>query len=720
MQQESEFNLILTAIAYLRDDLGFKIIDYEVPFNMGKVKYRADIVVYKTENNHEIPHILVEVKASKKNLGKYAWIQAESYAKRLKAPYFAITNGKEWSWFKTGKIGESLAIDIDDIDFKGSTKETKRTIKNSKHFLEIMNQMKDVIHNNEKLKDDEIFYELIKIIFVKIECEKDQNDEYILIDDNIKQSHRIRDFYQTRIKKYSKLLDPRLSETFFKINLNNKTIFELISLLKPYKFIDSNNSKVFSFEFPLVFKSKRRSMGTYYMPTELCQFLVNLLNPDIDDSILDPACNNGTLLMEVINKKIEHLASARTQDIIEEKISKKINGLEVNPRLYWLTCMNLHIHGYDINGISILDIENFKEKNNYDKIYCFPPLGRLNHLNLPHSFSECNFRIKSFEEFFLVLSIKLLKKSGKMIIILPDTFLMSPSAKNLRNYLKEKMNFLSIVSLPQNSYLNTSTKTSVLLLEKKDNFSLQGPIFMANLNSKSFLNKEYSYDSILNDFLIFNDENFEGNRISEHSFAVDGNLILENDELSPIYYAPEYLEFKNQLNKLKIKVKLKDVAEKIVVGNKIKDIDSPSENTVPLIKIKNIVDGIIIEKDLIYVKKDLPRINLWPPGTLLISRIGKKNKIIILPSNFPEYAIDSNLICVKLNDSILPEYAASFLTSKYGELQLDTIKVSGIIPYLNTSHLKNVVIPFHSIEVQKQILDLKNKKGDKVFFEEVE
>ena len=76
-------------------------------------------------------------------------------------------------------------------------------------------------------------------------------------------------------------------------------------------------------------------------------------------------------------------------------------------------------------------------------------------------------------------------------------------------------------------------------------------VFMANLNSKSILNDENSYDSILKDYLIFQDGNFEGNKISKHSFVVDGNLILENDIISPLHYVPEYLEMKDQLNHLK-------------------------------------------------------------------------------------------------------------------------------------------------------------------------
>ena len=494
------------------------------------------------------------------------------------------------------------------------------------------------------------------------------------------------------------------------------TILKLISILSHYKLIDSNNNSVSSFHLPLNFENKRRSRGNYNIPQELSQFLLNFLSPNIDDSILDPASNTGTMLME-INKKCVSFASKRTQNIIREKISKNINGMEINPNLYWLTCMNLLIHGYDINGISILDIENVKPKHKYDKIYCFPPFGRL---NSPHIFEDCHFKLRSFEEFFLVLSIKLLKKSGKMIIILPNSFLMSHSAKKVRNYLKEKMIFLSIVSLPPNSFLNTSIQTSVLVLEKKDDFSQQGPVFMANLNSKSILNDENSYDSILKDYLIFQDGNFEGNKISKHSFVVDGNLILENDIISPLHYVPEYLEMKDQLNHLKKKIKLDNVAEKIATGTRIKSKDNPSGSSIPLIKTKNIIDGKIIEKDLIFINKDTPRINLWPPGTLLISRIGKKNKIISLPSNFPEYAIDSNLIGVKLNDSILPEYVAYFLNSKYGRMQLDSIKINGIIPHLSISHLKKVIIPFHPIEVQQKILDQKDKNADKIFFEEVE
>ncbi len=712
MKLFEESELIQSSISYLRNELGFSLIDYEVPFNIGKTKNRADIVVYKKKNNEQKPYILVEVNSQDK-IGKYAWIQAESYAKRLKTPYFAVTNGNEWQWFKTGKIGESDEINIDQINRSGTTV-GKITIKDQKHFLKVFDHMKQIVYESENLRSDKTLYELIKIIFVKLEYDKDINKKNSLIGEDRSLTDGINDFYQIKLKKYPKLIDSKLNENFFRINLSEETISKLISILDQFKFIDSDVNECFNLNLPTLGYNFKNELGYFFIPLELSKFIVNFINPSIDNSILNPACKNGALLIETIKKNCEELKSSEKPENIKANISKKIHGIEDNPELYWFTCMNLILHGYSADGISLTDTLNLEENDKYDIIFVMPPFGHINRFN--NFISDENLRIRYTEEAFLLKSIKLLKNSGKMSIILPDRVLTSPSARLLRKYLKEKMNILSIISLPNNIFIHKNIKTSILFLEKKEEgFSKQKTVFMVDFQSKHQL-KEKDFNEVLEDYILFKKTNLKKGRISESSFAVNEDLIIENDVLSTSYYNPEYLEIKNQLKKLKNQKKLKDIGE-ISIGQRFKDNFESSDSSIPLIKIKNIVDGKISKKDLKFIEINNPRTKLWSPDTLIISRIGLKNKIAILPPDFPKYTLDKNLIGIKLEKNVIPEYLALFLNSKYGTVQLESIKVSGIIPYLGLSHLKEIIIPLNSIKAQKKILELKDGNENDFFME---
>jgi type I restriction enzyme M protein len=714
MKLFEESELIQSSISYLRNELGFSLIDYEIPFNIGKTKNRADIVVYKAENGKEKPYILVEVKKQDK-IGKYAWIQAESYAKRLNTPYFAVTNGNEWQWFKTGKIGESDKININQIDLSG-TDVGKITIKDQKQFLKVFDQMKRILYVSENLRSNKALCELIKIIFVKLEYEKDINKKNSLIDEDKSLTQGINDFYQIKLKKYPKLIDSELNEKFFRINLTEQTISKLISFLDQFKFIDSDVTECFNLNLPILGYTYENELGYFFTPRELSKFIVNFINPSIDNSILNPACKNGDLLIEAIKKNCEELKSSEKPENIKDNISKKIHGIEDNPELYWFTCMNLILQGYSAEGISLTDTLNLEENDEYDILFVIPPFGPINRFNKINFISDENLRISSIEEAFLLKSIKLLKNSGQMSIILPDRVLTSPSARLLRKYLKEKMNILSIISLPSNIFIRNNIKTSILFLEKKEEgFSKQKTVFMVDFQTKRQLN-EKDFNNILEDYILFKKTNLKKGRINENSFAVNEDLIIENDILSPSYYNSEYLEIKNQLKKLKNHEKLEDIGE-ISIGQRFKENCESSESSIPLIKIKNIVDGEISKKDLKFIEINNPRTKLWSPGTLIISRIGQKNKIAILPPDFPKYTLDQNLIGIKLEKNVIPEYLALFLNSKYGTIQLESIKVSGIIPYLIVSLLKEIIIPLTSIEAQKKILNFENR-NDNIFLKE--
>lgn len=87
------------------------ISDYDVVLvQFGTTTGRVDFVCYHLRGDRKLPFLVVEVKTPEEDLDP---LQAESYAQRLDAPFFAVTNGDEWHWYLTGK-GQSNSIRLND------------------------------------------------------------------------------------------------------------------------------------------------------------------------------------------------------------------------------------------------------------------------------------------------------------------------------------------------------------------------------------------------------------------------------------------------------------------------------------------------------------------------------------------------------------------------------------------------------------------------------
>ncbi|MGA9049688.1 MAG: type I restriction enzyme HsdR N-terminal domain-containing protein [Dehalococcoidia bacterium] len=164
-------------IPYLRDVLGYKLMDFEVPVKFGRMTTYSDIVVSVIEGHRKIPHIVVECKAAGA-ITSEDWLQAESYAQRLGSPYFIVTDGSStgWLWFKTGdRQGESTQIASDSLMHGKFQKEGKSLIKfeDLNSLARVIQQCHDIIRNEEGRDPAESFDEMSKLLFAKMKDEKD-------------------------------------------------------------------------------------------------------------------------------------------------------------------------------------------------------------------------------------------------------------------------------------------------------------------------------------------------------------------------------------------------------------------------------------------------------------------------------------------------------------------------------------------------------------------
>ena len=209
--------------------------------------------------------------------------------------------------------------------------------------------------------------------------------------------------------------------------------------------------------------------GEFYTPRAITQFITDIINPQMGEIILDPACGTGGFL----TCAIEHLRQ-QTNNIEQlSLLTKNIRGWEYKPLPYLLATTNLILHDIEVPNITYRDaldqpLRNYVQKDRVDVILANPPFGGIvangNESNFPQ-----NFRTKESADLFLIMMIHLLKQGGRAGIVLPDGSLTGEGVKQrVRQKLLEDCNLHTIIRLPNSVFQPYATVATNLLFFDKN------------------------------------------------------------------------------------------------------------------------------------------------------------------------------------------------------------------------------------------------------------
>lgn len=222
--------------------------------------------------------------------------------------------------------------------------------------------------------------------------------------------------------------------------------------------IDFNNSKDLQLfgQIYETFLSELQSAGTlgeFYTPRAVTQFMTEIVNPKRDETVLDPACGTGGFLTAVI----EHLKAGASTVADREAIAHNVRGWEYKPLPYILANTNLILHDIITPSIEFGDslqrpLSEYSRKDRVDVIIANPPFGGVVSNNNENNFPQ-TYRTKESADLFLILIIHLLKDAGRSAIILPDGSLTGDGVKQrVRQKLLEDCNLHTIVRLPNSVF----------------------------------------------------------------------------------------------------------------------------------------------------------------------------------------------------------------------------------------------------------------------------
>jgi type I restriction enzyme M protein len=212
--------------------------------------------------------------------------------------------------------------------------------------------------------------------------------------------------------------------------------------------------------------------GEFYTPRAVTKFIVDRVDPKLEESVLDPACGTGGFLACTIDhKRANYVKNAED----EATLVASIHGVEKKSLPHMLCTTNMILHGIDTptqiehdNMLSRRAYKDYGEADRVNVIITNPPFGGMEEDGVENQF-PATLRTRETADLFMALVVKLLKNNGRAAVVLPDGFLFGEGMKTrLKQMLLEQCQLHTIVRLP-NGVFNpyTGIKTNILFFTKK-------------------------------------------------------------------------------------------------------------------------------------------------------------------------------------------------------------------------------------------------------------
>ena len=206
--------------------------------------------------------------------------------------------------------------------------------------------------------------------------------------------------------------------------------------------------------------------GEFYTPRPVTRFLVEMVDPKLGETILDPACGTGGFLTSVIDRfEVETAEQYKT-------LQRTIKGIEKKPFPYLLCVTNLIAHGIDVPDIRHDNtlrrpVADYGIKDKVDVIVTNPPFGGAEEKAISQSVST-ELRNTETADLFLVHMMALLKDGGRCGLVLPDGFLFGAGVKStIKKKLIEDNDLHTIIRLPKDVFAPyTNINTNLLFFTK--------------------------------------------------------------------------------------------------------------------------------------------------------------------------------------------------------------------------------------------------------------
>ena len=515
-----------------------KQIRIEYTLQLGSRKPRADIVIFdktcleptnQTQNNIKL---IIECKNESVDArnAKDGVEQLKSYMSACPNCEWGMwTNGRQKEVFKkyTDDHGNIMFMDYNDIpsadgNLDDVNRPSRTSLKNAfdDNLLFVFKTCHNHIHVNDGLQKQPAFFELLKVIFCKIEDERNipkplefytTSEERSNTDGQLTVKKRISKIFEKVKTKHGKIFDAN-----DEIKLSPRSLAYIVSELQKYNLLNTNiDIKGKAYE-EIVGANLRGDRGEFFTPRNIMKMTVEMINPKLDEKVLDSSCGTGGFLVTAMTHVIKQLekdfsvelgrnksewTSDETkafQDRISDMAAANFFGFDINPDLVKATKMNMVMNNDGSGNIlqtnSLLpphewsdefrtklaeslhidksELRNFNDLQFFDVIVTNPPFGSkipikddsiLKQYSLAHIWN-CDKKSGVWtmsdklqasvppEILFIERCTQFLVPGGRMGIVLPDSILGAPGLGYIREWLIKNHRIIASIDLHADTF----------------------------------------------------------------------------------------------------------------------------------------------------------------------------------------------------------------------------------------------------------------------------
>lgn len=227
------------------------------------------------------------------------------------------------------------------------------------------------------------------------------------------------------------------------------------------------------YEYCLSKMSAAGKLGQFRTPRHIVDMMVELVEPQVNDIIMDPAMGSAGFLLgsaKYLQKK--YSKELLRKDVAEHYNKTMFSGFDTDPSMLRIGAMNMLLHGVEepcINRQDSLSDDN-TVRNYYSLILANPPFtGSVFQEDISKDILALS-NTKKTELLFLALFMKSLRVGGRCACIVPDGVLFGSSKahKDVRKELVENNRLQAVISMPSGVFKPYAGVSTAVLVFTKD------------------------------------------------------------------------------------------------------------------------------------------------------------------------------------------------------------------------------------------------------------
>jgi len=230
-------------------------------------------------------------------------------------------------------------------------------------------------------------------------------------------------------------------------------------------------------------QDKGSGAGQYFTPRALIRAMVDVVQPTIEDTVIDPACGTGGFLL-VAHEHASEGAESMTPVQRDKLQNDLVRGYELVDGTARLAAMNLLLHGMGTaDGGSLIEVRDALITDpgpRWSVVLSNPPFGRKSSLTMVGADGREVREEREIErqDFVATTSNKqlnfvqhimtILDTNGRAAVVLPDNVLFEGGAgETIRRKLLTDFDLHTMLRLPTGIFYAQGVKANVLFFDKR-------------------------------------------------------------------------------------------------------------------------------------------------------------------------------------------------------------------------------------------------------------